>query len=86
MEGWRGQKWGLAKYFWNGHEILENAETGSIKEENVAAALPLNSASEQLPHTAWLCVSSLGLHALPTGQGVHVDAQRLREPRSCCIC
>lgn len=78
-EGW------LSLCGMNGCEILENAGKGRVREGKCKATLPLNSAPEQVPHTAWLCAGSLGLEALPTGQGVHVGAQERREPRGCRI-
>lgn len=71
-EGWRGQKWGLAKNFWNGHAILENAEKGRVEEGKCSSSFALELSIRAGPTR--LCVGSLGLHTLPTGQGVNVDA------------
>jgi hypothetical protein len=59
-------------------------EKGSMTEGKCRSSFALELSIRAGP-THCLALCSLGLEALPTGQSLHMDAQRLREPRGCHI-
>lgn len=67
----------------NGCENLGNAGKGRVIEGKCRSSFALELSLSAGPiHCLALCWQP-GLETLPVGQGLHADAQWLREPRGC---